>query len=291
MKLSIVHKLSLVSISLVLISASVVGALFYYKTTELLVKNTLNEISENIHDSGELLQNIINNQKGDVLFLESTPPIQGILRTQSGKIFDEPGKSTYSLWISRLQSIFQPILKRKTSYLSIRFIDKNGQELVHVGRIDSKVVIFPEKLLQDKSNRNYFRNTISLAEGEVYLSEINLNREFGKVTTPHQEVLRVATPVYNEATGESDGILVITAEIGQKLRDIQQRIHEKTRSNIYITNDRGGYLLHPDSSKSYGFDLGKRYRIQEDIPRLAKLFIPGNKQIQLTLLPRIIKVF
>lgn len=286
MKLSIVHKLSLTSILLVLISSSVVGLLFYFKTTDLLVKHTLEDISRDMHDSGELLQNIINNQKDDVLFLVSTPPIQGILRTQSGKVFDKRGNSTHQLWKVRLQSIFESQLKRKTSYLSMRFINEHGQELVHVGRNNSEIISFSGKFLQNKSHRNYFRNTLPLPENSVYLSEINLNREFGKVTIPHQEVLRIASPVYNEITGQSAGIIVITAVIGQILRDIQKRIHDNTNNNIYITNDHGGYLLHPDATKSYGFDLGKRYRIQEDLPHLAKLFIPGNKDMQLTLLPK-----
>lgn len=286
MKLSIVHKLSLISILLVLISSSVVGLLFYFKTTDLLIKHTLEDISRDINDSGELLQNTINNQRDDVLFLVNTPPIQGIIRTQSGKVFDKPGNSTYHLWKTRLQSIFESQLKRKTSYLSIRFINEQGQELIHLGRKGSEIINFSGKLLQNKSHRNYFRKTLSLATGSVYLSEINLNREFGKVTRPYKEVLRTATPVYSDITGHSAGIVVITSEIGPKLRNIQKRIHDKTHNNIYITNDQGGYLLHPDETKSYGFDLGKRYRIQEELPVLAKLFIPGNKDKQLTLLPK-----
>lgn len=285
MKFSIVHKLSFLSVLLVLISTSIIGFLFYSETTDVLVKHALEDISRDINESGDFLRDTINNQRDDVLFLANTPPIQGILRTKSGKIFDIAGKSSYQQWRKRLQNIFKSQLERKKSYISIRFISDYGKELVHVQRKNSQISYIDDKNLQNKAHRKYFSNTLSLASGAVYLSEINLNREFNKIIFPHQQVLRTATPVYNEITGELSGVVAITAEIGSKLKNIQRKINQNTNSNIYITNEQGGYLVHPDPAKSYGFDLGKHYRIQEDIPYLSKLFIPGNKDTQITILP------
>lgn len=284
MTFSIVHKISLGAIFLVLISAGLVGGLFYTKTTELLVEEKLEDISKEIHSVSSRLLAHIEVQQEDVIFLANTPPVQGMLRALRNNNYDKVGKSTYQQWVKRQQSIFRTMLGSKANYLKLRLIDKHGQELIVVGRNGDKIESVSEKDLQNKSRRLYFKKTLELAAGQVYLSEINLNREYGKVTLPHSEVMRTTTAIYDEASGELAAVLLITAEIGQQLQSLQDNFQDENRK-IYITNDHGGYLLHHDASKAYGFDLGKRYRIQEDIPQLAHMFLPENRQSDFVLLP------
>lgn len=282
MRLSIVHKLSLASILLVLISASVTGALFYKRTTQLLVDHALEDIAKNVQEAGRILQRILSRQDEDVLFLANTPPVQGMLSTL---LYKNVHNSSYFQWMERLETVFESQLLRKSAYLSLRFIDKQGQELVHVSRIGSRIIRYHGTKLQNKSSRVYVRETLDLPEGAIYVSKINLNREFGKLTNPHQEVIRSATPIYDKTNGELAGIIVVTTEIGNELRVIQDAVKGDGKSRIFITNDHGGYLLHAKKEKTYGFDLGKRYRIQEDLPQLAGLYLPENKDIQVTLMP------
>lgn len=284
MKISIVHKLSMTTVALVLFSIAIISWVFYSKTSTLLVDETLDDISVSIRNAGIRVQEHIVVQNEDVLFLTSMPPIQGILRSQNKAHYDQTDKSTYQQWVKRQQSIFIAMLKTKPEYLKLRFIDINGQELIVVGREGTKIVALSGKQLQNKAHRKYVIETLKLPKDSVYLSEINLNREHGKISEPYAEVLRSSAPVYNEATGEVAGLLLITAEVGHELRHIQNEL-QSVSSNIYITNDHGGYLLHPDNNKTYGFDFGKRYRIQEDIPSLAKLFLPKNKNVNVILQP------
>ena len=285
MRFSIVHKFSLTIVLLVLFSVSMVGWIFYSKTTELLVTAALDDISSNIKDAGARVQEHIAVQNEDILFLANMPPIQGMLRAHDNANYDQQDKSSYQQWVKRQQSIFVSMLKNKPEYLKLRFIDKYGQEQIVVGREGNHIVALAGGELQNKLHRVYFNETLKLEKGSVYLSEINLNREYGKISVPHREVLRSSAPVYNEVNGEVAGILLVTVEIGKALRSIQDGA-KGSGSNIYITNDRGGYLLHPDSSKGYGFDLGKHYRIQEEFPQLAKLYLPDNKDLESILQPK-----
>jgi len=285
MKISIVHKLSITTVALVLFSIAIVSWVFYSKTSAVLVDETLDDISISIRNAGIRIQDHIEVQNEDVLFLAGMPPIQGILRAKNKARYDQSDKSTYQQWVKRQQSIFIEMLKTKPEYLKLRFIDKNGQEQIVVGREGDEIVALSGEQLQNKAHRKYFIETLKLSKGSVYLSEINLNREHGKVSEPYAEVLRSSAPVYNDVTGEVAGILLITAEVGHELREIQNEL-QSVSSNIYITNDHGGYLLHPDSNKTYGFDLGKHYRIQEEIPLLAKLFLPDNKDDNIILQPK-----
>jgi len=292
MKISIIHKLSFSSIFLMLFSAAVVGGVFYIKTTTVLVEHALDDITIKINNAGNRLKVRIDTQREDTLFLASTPPIQGVLRSLNEEQYDIEGGSSYLQWKKRLESIFATMLGSKSGYLKIRFIDNAGQEIVVVGNENGKIVSSSRDQLQNKAHRSYVRETLKLSVGKVYLSEVNLNREYGKVSEPHQEVLRSATIIRDEWTQKVAGLLLLTAEIGHELREIQreitiQDINLNTASNrIYITNDHGGYLLHPDGTKTYGFDLGKRFRVQEDIPRLARLFLPDNKDQNIVLQPK-----
>jgi len=242
MQLSIVHKLSLSSIFLVLISTGVVGWVFHAKTTDILVDKALRHISFDTQEAGNRLKQLINSHNQDVLFLANTPPFQGILRARTGGGIDVKDKTNYSQWVSRLAIIFESLLERKTQYYMVRFLDQEGQELLSVRREKSGVVRVKEKQLQNKAHRPYVRETLKLPEEKVYLSDINLNREYGEVVVPHQEVFRIATPIYDERNNALGGLVIITFKVSDELREIQLRANKRGGGEIYITNDRGGYL-------------------------------------------------
>jgi len=285
MKLNLVYKLGISAVLLVLISAGSVGWIFYDKTTELLVEQSTESIASEIQKIGHRLQTHINNQREETLYLAGTPAVQGMLRALvSDDGYDRLGRSSYEKWEEQLTAIFINMLANKHDYHMIRFLDVSGEELIVVKREDEDIISLDEYQLQNKSHRPYFINTLKIPTGTVYLSEINLNREHGEIGHPHLEVLRSSTPIYDQHHNRLAGMLIITANAGHELRGLQNVI-QKQSSNVYITNDHGGYLLHPDKNKTYGFDLGKRYRIQEDFPRLSSLFLPDNKDSKLILLP------
>lgn len=273
MKLSIVTKLSLGAMLLVVISTSVTAWLFYSKTTSLLVEEAFTDISDEVRSAGQQLKFKIDTQAKDTLFLADTPPIQGMLRHLSGETGD---KSTLKQWETRLQSIFITILASKSDYLTVRLIGKDGREMVVARRTENNIEVVAPLQLQDKSKRIYVKETLKIRLGKIYLSEITLNKENGIVTTPYQEVLRSATPIYDARSNKLSGLLVISSEIGNSLREIQDSVLGTGR-DVFITNDYGAYLLHSDKSKTYGFDLGKQYRVQEDIPDVSELYFPDNK--------------
>jgi len=285
MRLMLAHKLVLSAVILIVVSAGIVGSLFYYKTTALLVQHAVKDLTTKTYNTGAHIQAHIDDLQNDVLFLIDTPPVQGMLRARKTvNQYDEQDSSSFQQWQRRLESIFVTMLNSKRSYLNIRIIDQKGREQIAVRRHGDKVLILKGKQLQNKAHRDYVRDTMKLSAGSIFLSEFNLNREHGEIEVPHRQVLRSATPIYDHETGNVTGLLIITAEFGHELQEIQNQIQGQN-NRIYITNDHGGYLLHPDPDKAYGFNLGKRYRIQEDFPELAMLFLPANQDKGIMLLP------
>ena len=136
-------------------------------------------------------------------------------------------------------------------YKQIRFIDKKGKEQIRINWLDQELLLVPDSLLQDKSNRSYFKKTVQLGRGEVYVSPIDLNVDNGKIERPYQRVIRFATPVYNDKS-ELTGIIVIN----QYLNDFFQRLKIRDNKNIasfMLLDAKGYWLLAPNRFRTFGF--------------------------------------
>ena len=134
--------------------------------------------------------------------------------------------------------------------------------MVRVNREDGRAKAVPQDALQQKGDRDYFRAGLLLKPGEVHLSEINLNQEQGKVELPHRRTLRAAAPITTPG-GEWFGMVVVNMDIGPALDLFHESLPKGVRT--YLVNEAGDYLVHPHPERTFGFDLGKRHRWQDDI--------------------------
>jgi PAS domain S-box-containing protein len=198
----------------------------------------------------------------EVVFLAKTPPIQGIIRAVEQQGFDREGNSTDEIWKARLANIFAAYMESHPEVYQARYIGVagDGRELVRVELRGGHAYTVPEDALQNKGSRDYFKAAIRLADGEVLLSDIDLNRERGKIERPHRPTLRVATPV-RDANGQPFGIVILNANLSD-LQELSESLNHQRYS--YVLNSTGDFLAHPDPDKTYGFDLGTRHRWQDE---------------------------
>ena len=103
---------------------------------------------------------------------------------------------------------FAEIISRCESCYQLRYIDANGGERVKVVKREGEVRIVPVEELQNKGMRDYFLETMKLPSGEIYVSPIELNREFGEIEKPLTPVIRFATPVK-----EKVGMVIMNAYV------------------------------------------------------------------------------
>lgn len=284
MKLNIAERIGILAVFMVVITAIVVGGMFYQRSKNLLIDFALQDFSNEIALAGLRIQEQIEVLRENTRLLSEVPPIQGLLRSDRNGGIDLQGNSTAAQWEQRLQTIFTVMLTTQPDYLMARFLDVDGGERVRVDRVGREIVIAGKTTLQDKAPRPYVIETLKLPAGRLYLSDIDLNQEFGKVVEPHREVLRSAIAVYDAVDGTIAGLVVISLDAGAKLRQLQRSLAGPGRE-VFVTNDRGDYLLHPDAARTYGFDLGRRFRIQQDSPSLTVLFDAVNPVSEVVLLP------
>ncbi len=270
---SIAMQFVVVVAGLVIVTAGVVGVLQYQQNTAGHISREAGRLDVSLQKSTLYFKDVIEDVSSKVLFLAETPPIQGYIRAESNNGIDPTDGSTQEVWKSRLAQIFSSMLRSDQKLVQIRLIKAKGQELVRVDRGKKGAVRKHESELQNKGTADYVSLTRTRREGSVSLFGINLNREHGKVEEPHVPVLRSATPIYSKAGGIF-GVLVINIDMGHVFERMEQFFDKG--QNFYLTNKLGDYLIHPDETKTFGFDLGHRFRIQSEFEAANSFFKDKN---------------
>ena len=270
MRLSIGHKISALSVILVIATTLIVCAILFTLSTQILVNRAINEFSESITEKGVKLQLHISVLREDALYLSKLPATQKLANSHY-----LPESETLETR-QTLEEVFAALLNTKHDYYQIRYLRSDGQEIIRIDRHKGQAIVIPQDQLQNKSKRKYVTETLSLPKEELFLSEINLNREFGKIVEPHQEMIRTAVPIYVENHDKPQALIVINYEIAHEFKEIQAAFSQNDLDS-YITNEQGDYLLHPDYSKTYGFDLGQRHLAQDEFPELTELFTSAQR--------------
>ncbi len=127
-------------------------------------------------------------------------------------------------------SPYKEIVDDMTDYDQFRFIDLNGNEILRYESKEDSIIL---GALQNKSSRDYFKKAIGLNPGEIYISEINLNRENGKIELPIKPVVRLAAPIF-DTNNSKLGIVVINYRMIDILNKLRSNIAD---NNFYLIND------------------------------------------------------
>ena len=214
-----------------------------------------------------LLTEIFDSTRRDLQFLAIAPATRKFVAIRSGA-----PRSADAIREAALADLFRAFIASRPDYDQIRLIGlrNEGRELVRVEKGAQGPRIVPAEKLQSKGDRDYFVATIKLKPGELYVSDINLNRERGVVELPHKPTLRVAMPIYTD-DGSMFGILVINRKLKPALdllsRETLEVYDDKDpeRLRFYLANEEGDFIAHPDVAHTFGFDLGQRHRWQDEL--------------------------
>ena len=235
-----------------------------YNQAKFIFNNNLtNTLKFETQKTKNYIEQSISETKKDILFLSNSEAIGGILRTTKNKYnFDEQENIHLTSWNIRLEKLFKFIMKQNESYFQIRFIGvkNDGKELIRIENKNKEIVKIKEKNLQSKINTNYYKNTIKLKPQEIFMSNINLNREHGFISTPYIPTIRVSTPIYND--DEIYGFIIININVNKLFRF--DKFKDNKNIDTYISNDDGYYIYNKDYNKLFGFEFGKDIKIQKD---------------------------
>nr|CRH04451.1 putative Diguanylate kinase/phosphodiesterase with PAS sensor [Candidatus Magnetococcus massalia] len=232
-----------------------------------------------VHEKIKALSLELEKTSRDVRFLASVPPLASLHRAQHNDGIDPRIGLSQEILLKRLNGVFSSFIKLHPNYHQIRFIESShqGMELVRVERQGDRIIQSAPQEMQSKGTRAYVRRTLALNNNEVFLSDLNLNREHGEIVEPHQPTLRIATPVYYE--GQSIGIVVINMGVGRLLDELPKAF--PWDGLTYLTNAQGDFLVHPDPGRTFGFERGRRYLIADELPAIKPLLEDAKEQVSI----------
>ena len=161
------------------------------------------------------------------------------------------------------------MFKLYSDTLQVRWIDEQGFEQVRLNKTaDDNVVAVPTDELQNKRNRYYVEAGLALVNDDVFISQIDLNVEQGKVERPFQPTLR--SVIKTRLTSMGKGLLVINFD----LRSLLNEVAALTETNIQLLVAAGEdrWIVHPDKNQLWRRDLNlEAAGIETDLPKLERL--------------------
>ncbi|MBF0380912.1 MAG: response regulator [Magnetococcales bacterium] len=262
MKLSLPIKFGLISLVVTLCGVLGVGLLSFNSSDDLLQKQALARLGDELAREKAVLHNRMTTVVKDLRNLAKSDAVAGIIRADNNEGYDEEQNMTSELWQQRLARRFSTIMEQRPEYAKIRLIGKQnrGMEIVRVDRLDSMLETVTTDELQQKAQRKYFEEAMNVGKGQLYFSKVNLNRENGKISYPPTTVMRVAMPVEGYFK-ETFGIVIISVDF-----ELLSHSLLNPPPNIYyfLANSRGDYIIHPDENKRLAFEFNKQAKIDDD---------------------------
>ena len=250
------------------ITAAAVAYVMYQGAVSALVDREIESLSASANSAAVRLSIRIDGARRDVAFLANVLPVTGIVDAASAS---DPAAR------NRLAGILDALLRSRPAYLEARLIGvaDGGREVVRVDRFQDGIVRrTPDAELQRKGERPFFVDAVALAPGDVLVTDFELNQDNGAIVVPYRPVLRTAMPVFDSA-GRVFGALVINADARQWFELLKETAG--AGEQLSIVNAGGDYLLNPDPTRTFGFELGTPYRLADDMPTLAaELGEPGR---------------
>jgi diguanylate cyclase (GGDEF)-like protein len=234
------------SFLLLFLPASFLLALIFYafsnQTREYELQTILLREELALNDASILTSLLFEQKLSDLMVLTEGEVLRSYLHDQSLKNWTHVARE------------FSLLARRKPNFFQVRYIANDGREMVRINNRESGQEIVPHGELQDKGNRYYFRETIKLKAGNIYLSPLDLNIEHGKIEQPIKPTIRFATPAF-DGYGKKQGIVIINYTPDELLQGVAGHL-KALQGDAMMLNSEGYWLQGGPQGRQWGFMYG-----------------------------------
>ncbi|MWV12163.1 diguanylate cyclase [Pseudomonas sp. R-28-1W-6] len=268
MKFGIAFKLGALLALFGILVSGLTGYYSYHNSRGLLLKAAERDLLTAAQVLGRNLRSSIEGVSRDALLLASVARVRD-LPAGASQIEREHVAGD-------LGELFRSQLKVHPEYVQIRLISAadHGLEQVRVDRDGERLLQIDGSQLQEKGHYAYVFDTLRLQPGEVRLSPIVINHEQGAHSSQDRPTLHVSTPVADSA-GKVVALIVINVDLAELFAQLQGDLPEQYR--VYLSNRWGDLLIHPQHNRTFGFDQGRRWFIQDEFPEVAPLLADNGR--------------
>lgn len=234
---------------------------------------SINE-TRNVHLQAKIAASDFNLIKSDLMFLTTQNELQSML--------NRPGGATETLELRQaIANEYVSMSQQKQLYDQIRFLDTTGKEIVRVNLNQGQPSVVPEEKLQVQAKRYWFKDTLPLQSGEVFVSPLDLNIERGKIEQPLKPMIRFGTPVF-DSQAQKRGIVVLNY-LGEKFIQNLQKENSTTLGETLLLNADGYWLkgLKPENEWGFMYEDRKDQTFAQAFPKVwQQMGIMESGQLQ-----------
>jgi len=275
-------RLALAMIALALVTTAVLGILNYQSVVALLMPRSLDSLQGRARLTALVMDASLLAVRADVNSGQFSDALRGPMMARLAKLPEAELSALDAEWRKRVAQRFVAELAAKPDYAMVRVIGvaDGGMELVRVDRLgpEGAIRIASPEQLSRRGDRDYFIEGIATPPNDVHVSKIRLNRTATEIEVPHVPTLHVAAPI-RQPDGAPFAVLVVNVDLRPTIARLRSRAVGDNQ--IYMINEDGDYLVHPDPAREFGFDRGTRYRIQDEFPAFATILQTSDSKPQL----------
>ena len=251
---SIVTRFAIFFTGLLIFCVLLTGYLVFKKASAVIIAYSQDRIMHTSQLAEQSFFALLNEVSDDISVIASSPSLQNYVNSTSEKTTQD------------IEQLFRITLENKASYFQIRLIgiENNGKEIIRFDKSEGN--IFTPDTLQEKGNLDYFKETLKISEGELFFSKINLNEEYGVISSPPTPTVRAASPIFDK-NANIRGVLVINVDLSNLYHTLERITG--TDSQLFLIDSEGQYLYAPREQKQFGLQTGQNYNFFSDfnIPR------------------------
>lgn len=155
------------------------------------------------------------------------------------------------------------LAKHKKIYDQIRYIDKNGNEIIKIKYDGVNAYRVDDDTLENKKDRYYFIKSENIKYDQIYISPMDLNMKNNSIEKPFKPVIRFSTPVYSQ-NGDFDGIIILNY-LAKPMIERFNTIALSENADIYLINKDGYFLSSKNKEDEWGFMFEDKHDITYSI--------------------------
>jgi diguanylate cyclase (GGDEF)-like protein len=224
--------------------SSTACCLFYYHVKQIGISRTRMQLAMAVHGTLQFTHRALNMVMSDLEFLAGQNELRAYLK--SGAATDA----------AAMAMEYQLYSAKRNIYDQLRFLDRNGNEMVRINNENGGPVIIPGDQLQAKQHRYYFKDARAASPGAIYISRFDLNSENGVLEQPVKPVIRFSTPVFSDDR-EFMGVVVLNC-LGKHIIDEMLSASDQSIGEFMIVNSDGYWLSSPNREDEWGFIIPER---------------------------------
>ena len=199
---SFVIRFGIFFVVLIVAAILISGYLVYTESSTVITDYSKERIKQTSNLAKQSFYALLDEVSNDIAVISENPVIDNFVQS--------PSKEAET----QLQTLFEVILKNKPAYFQMRLLSiaDDGKEIVRYDKVNNEVFQMTAEKLQYKGDKEYFKEALNTKKGQFYFSPINLNEEFGIISSPPTPTLRAASLIFNQ-TGQAVEIMAMTLAV------------------------------------------------------------------------------